>query len=50
MFGSFFRDILTANHLVLVTISWRFITIYLGMLAGLVILQRELVKNRKQTT
>ncbi|MBJ7276540.1 flippase-like domain-containing protein [Marinobacter salarius] len=50
VFGSFFRDILTANHLVLVTISWRFITIYLGMLAGLVILQRELVKNRKQTT
>lgn len=48
VFGSFFRDILTANHLVLVTLGWRFITIYLGMLAGLVILQRELVRNRRE--
>lgn len=46
VFGSFFQDILTANHLLLVTISWRFITIYVGMLAGLVVLQRELIRNR----
>ena len=47
VFGSFFRDSLTSGHLVLVTVAWRFITIYLGMLIGLVILQRELLANRK---
>lgn len=42
VFGSFFRDILTANHLILVTVAWRFLTIYIGMLIGLVLMQREL--------
>ncbi len=50
VFGSFFRDILTANHLVLVTISWRFITIYLGMVIGLVVLQKELLAKRRGST
>ncbi|NWO04125.1 MAG: flippase-like domain-containing protein [Alteromonadaceae bacterium] len=49
VFGGFFRDILTGNHLVLVTIAWRFITIYLGMLIGLVVMQRELIKNHRDT-
>jgi len=47
VFGSFFRDILSGNHLVLVTLSWRFLTIYLGMIIGLIVLQRELIKDRR---
>ena len=47
VFGSFFRDILSGNHLVLVTVSWRFLTIYLGMIIGLIVLQRELIKDRR---
>ena len=49
VFGSFFRESLTSGHLVLVTLAWRFITIYLGMLIGLVILQRELALKRKDS-
>ena len=49
VFGSFFRDILTANHLILVTVAWRFITVYLGMLIGLALLQKELIANPKDT-
>lgn len=47
VFGSFFRDILSGNHLVLVTIAWRFLTIYLGMLIGLLVMQRELIKSHR---
>ncbi|MDV6316413.1 lysylphosphatidylglycerol synthase transmembrane domain-containing protein [Idiomarina sp. HP20-50] len=47
VFGSFFNDILANQHLLLVTFSWRFLTIYLGMLLGLVILQRYLVQSAK---
>ncbi|MBW4934221.1 lysylphosphatidylglycerol synthase transmembrane domain-containing protein [Marinobacter sp. F4206] len=47
VFGSFFRDILSGNHLVLVTVSWRLLTIYLGMIIGLIVLQRELIKDRR---
>ncbi|TGN40350.1 lysylphosphatidylglycerol synthase transmembrane domain-containing protein [Marinobacter confluentis] len=47
VFGSFFRDSLGSGHLILVTVAWRFITIYLGMLIGLVILQRELLTKPK---
>jgi hypothetical protein len=47
VFGSFFNDILANNHLLLVTFSWRFLTIYLGMLLGLFILQRYLVQSAK---
>lgn len=49
VFGSFFRDILTANHLILVIVAWRLLTIYLGMIAGLVIFQRELARSRRDT-
>lgn len=47
VFGSFFRDMLSGNHLVLVTVSWRLLTIYLGMVIGLVVLQRELMHSRR---
>ncbi|WP_166253745.1 lysylphosphatidylglycerol synthase transmembrane domain-containing protein [Marinobacter salicampi] len=47
IFGSFFRDILTGNHLLLVIVGWRLLTIYLGMLVGLVIFQKELVRIQK---
>ncbi|MGM0766607.1 MAG: lysylphosphatidylglycerol synthase transmembrane domain-containing protein [Pseudomonadota bacterium] len=47
VFGSFFRDILSGNHLILVIVSWRLLTIYLGMLIGLVVLQRELLRQRR---
>ena len=47
VFGSFFHDILSGNHLILVIVTWRLLTIYLGMIAGLVIFQRELVRSRK---
>ncbi|WP_166264053.1 lysylphosphatidylglycerol synthase transmembrane domain-containing protein [Marinobacter caseinilyticus] len=49
VFGSFFRDILTGNHLILVIVAWRLLTIYIGMAVGLVILQRELARSRKDT-
>ncbi|HLT13040.1 MAG TPA: lysylphosphatidylglycerol synthase transmembrane domain-containing protein [Marinobacter sp.] len=48
VFGSFFQDILTGNHLVLVTVAWRFLTIYLGMIIGLLVMQRELLKQRRR--
>jgi hypothetical protein len=47
VFGSFFSDILSGNHLILVIVSWRLITIYLGMIIGLIVLQRELIKSRR---
>lgn len=47
VFGSFFRDILSGNHLVLVTVVWRALTIYLGMIIGLMVLQKELLKNHR---
>ncbi|MDX1818984.1 MAG: lysylphosphatidylglycerol synthase transmembrane domain-containing protein [Marinobacter sp.] len=47
VFGSFFRGILSGNHLVLVTVAWRLLTIYLGMIIGLIVLQRELTKDKR---
>ena len=49
VFGSFFRDTLGSGHLLLVTVAWRFVTIYLGMLIGLIILQKELFAKRKDS-
>ncbi|HEV8077715.1 MAG TPA: lysylphosphatidylglycerol synthase domain-containing protein, partial [Marinobacter sp.] len=46
VFGRFFSDILAPSHLLLVIVAWRFLTIYLGMLIGLVIMQRELMRQR----
>ena len=48
VFGSFFRDILSGNHLILVIVGWRLLTIYLGMIIGLLVFQRELVANRRR--
>ena len=47
VFGSFFRDILGGSHLMLVTVAWRVVTIYIGMVIGLLLLQRDLIKGRK---
>jgi len=47
LFGTFFQTILTGGHLLLVIVAWRFLTIYVGMIAGLIVLQRELLKHRK---
>ncbi|TVP57549.1 MAG: UPF0104 family protein [Halomonadaceae bacterium] len=44
VFGSFFRHLLGVNHLLLVILAWRFITIYLGMLIGLGVTQREIIR------
>lgn len=48
VFGSFFSDIISGNHLILVIVSWRLITIYLGMIIGLIVLQRDLIKSRRK--
>ncbi len=47
VFGYFFRDLVTASHLVLVTVAWRVLTIYLGMLIGMFVLQQEIVADRR---
>jgi len=44
VFGRFFNEILTDQHLLLVTFSWRFLTVYLGMIFGWVLLHRLFVK------
>ncbi|MGQ4277263.1 lysylphosphatidylglycerol synthase transmembrane domain-containing protein [Pseudidiomarina sp. E22-M8] len=49
VFGSFFNDILAHKHLLLVTFSWRLLTIYLGMILGLLILQRYLIARSQRT-
>ncbi|SFR55481.1 hypothetical protein SAMN05216203_1343 [Marinobacter daqiaonensis] len=48
VFGSFFRGLLGGDHLVLVTVAWRVVTIYLGMLIGLLLLQRDLTRSHKR--
>jgi hypothetical protein len=47
VFGSFFSPMLGSGHLVLVTVTWRFLTIYLGMIIGLVMTQIELAGGAK---
>ncbi|WP_108125331.1 lysylphosphatidylglycerol synthase transmembrane domain-containing protein [Saccharospirillum mangrovi] len=42
VFGHLFSDVLTVSHLVLVTVGWRVLTIYLGLLIGLFVTHREL--------
>lgn len=48
VFGTFFRTLLTANHLLLVILAWRFFTIYLGMLIGLGIMLMQIVKGSRK--
>lgn len=44
VFGFVFAGIVTGGHLVLVTVAWRFLTVYLGMLVGMVITLHETAK------
>ena len=48
VFGTFFRTLLSANHLLLVILAWRFFTIYLGMLIGMLILLMQIIKGSKR--
>lgn len=50
VFGTFFRTLLTSNHLLLVILAWRFFTIYLGMLIGLCILLRQILNGSTRHT
>ena len=45
VFGHFFRSLIGGPHLLLVTLTWRALTIYLGMAVGLVLFKRTLAKN-----
>lgn len=47
VFGSFFNPLLRPEHLVLVTVTWRVLTIYVGMLVGLVLTQVELNRRKR---
>lgn len=42
VFGSMFSGLLTAGHLVMVTVVWRALTIYLGMAIGVFVTHHEL--------
>lgn len=42
VFGYAFTGVVGAGHLVLVTLAWRFLTVYLGMLVGVGIASREM--------
>ncbi|WP_114418377.1 lysylphosphatidylglycerol synthase transmembrane domain-containing protein [Marinospirillum perlucidum] len=50
VFGSFFRELLGSNHLLLVILAWRLVTIYLGMLIGFILLQKDLIRSWKKTS
>ncbi|WP_347331965.1 lysylphosphatidylglycerol synthase transmembrane domain-containing protein [Marinimicrobium locisalis] len=45
VFGHFFRNLVSGPHLLLVTVAWRLLTIYLGMLIGLIIFRRTLARE-----
>lgn len=45
LFARLFAGLVSPPHLVLVTLAWRFCTIYLGVLIGMVIVQRDLVRS-----
>ncbi len=45
VFGHFFRNLVSGSHLLLVTLVWRLLTIYLGMLIGLIIFRRTLARD-----
>jgi uncharacterized protein (TIRG00374 family) len=46
VFGYFFAGLVSAGHLVLITVAWRLLTIYLGMAVGLAVVQRELLRDQ----
>jgi uncharacterized membrane protein YbhN (UPF0104 family) len=47
VFGAFFSTMLSADHLLLVILAWRFLSIYLGMLIGMCIMLLEIIKGLK---
>lgn len=47
VFATLFRGMVGAEHLLLVTIGWRVLTVYIGMFAGIIVTQAELLRNRK---
>ncbi|MDZ7825837.1 MAG: lysylphosphatidylglycerol synthase transmembrane domain-containing protein [Gammaproteobacteria bacterium] len=44
-FGTLFADLLSASHLVLVTLVWRILTIHLGVFIGIFATHRELTRG-----
>jgi uncharacterized protein (TIRG00374 family) len=50
VFGSFFSGMLTGNHLILVILAWRLLTIYLGMFVGLLVFHKELTRDDKDAS
>ncbi|MFW6380272.1 MAG: lysylphosphatidylglycerol synthase transmembrane domain-containing protein [Halorhodospira sp.] len=46
-FGHFFADFVSSQHLVLITVAWRFLTIFLGMGIGAVFTARELSRGQE---
>ncbi len=42
-FGFLFAGLVSDDHLVQVTLAWRFLTIYLGMAIGVFVTQHELL-------
>lgn len=46
-FGHFFSGMVGPEHLVLVTVAWRFLTIFLGMGIGAVLTAREIAGGRR---
>jgi uncharacterized protein (TIRG00374 family) len=42
-FGFLFADLISRDHLVQVTLAWRFLTIYLGMAIGIFVTQKEVM-------
>lgn len=46
VFGNLFAGLIDPAHVVLVTLAWRFLTIHIGMLAGIYAIHHELVAGR----
>lgn len=46
VFGNLFAGVIDGGHVVLVTLAWRFLTIHIGMLAGVYAIHHELVVGR----
>lgn len=46
VFGYLFAGLIAAGHIILITLAWRFLTIYLGMLIGAVVMQMEIARGR----
>jgi uncharacterized protein (TIRG00374 family) len=46
-FGHFFAGLISGGHLVLVTVAWRALTIYLGMIIGIFVTHHELTRSER---